>query len=116
MARIPGATNMTKRATAPQLTVAGVVQANAIDPASNRLRSVTVGNYASPIKTDAAGNQKSNGIGPVFTYGPTGRIESVIDSNTYSAVSYFYNSMGERLNTGNNHYLFDQGGRLVGGI
>jgi RHS repeat-associated protein len=97
-----------------QVTVNGVVQANTIDPASNRLRSVTVGNYVAPIRTDAAGNQQSNGTGPVFTYGPTGRIESVIDINTYTGVSYYYNSMGERLNTGNSYYMFDQGGRLMG--
>ncbi|MEN9866572.1 MAG: hypothetical protein RL748_2162, partial [Pseudomonadota bacterium] len=90
-----------------QLIIDGVVQANSIDPASNRLRSVTVGTYAAPIKTDAIGNQQSNGTGPVFTYGPTGRIESVIDINTYTGVNYYYNSIGERLNTGNSYYLHD---------
>ncbi len=98
-----------------QTTINGISYPYAIDPASNRLKGHIInGNVISP-GIDKAGNQKSLLSSTTsFIYGPTGRIESGFNSETMESANYYYNSLGERLNTANSHYAFDENGRQIG--
>ena len=86
-----------------------------IDPLSNRFKGITINGSISGGGNDKAGNQKTTFNSPgFFLYGPTGRIESVYNNELLSSANYTYNSLGERLNTGNSHYFHDESGRLAG--
>lgn len=86
-----------------------------IDPLSNRFKGVSLNGNLVRVGQDAAGNQKSlHASSAFFQYGPTGRIESVYDSLSLASANYYYNSKGERINTGASVYFHDSNGRLVG--
>ena len=86
-----------------------------IDPLSNRFKGVIVNGSTIGGGNDKAGNQKTTFNSPgFFLYGPTGRIESVYNNDLLTSANYTYNSLSERLNTGNSHYFYNESGRLLG--
>ena len=99
-----------------QMSINGAEMTFDISATSNRMTAFNPEGKPVTIDADAAGNQSRSASysSPLFQYGPTGRIETVIGGNPQRSVSYFYNSFGERLNTANSHYVFDQHGRQIG--
>ena len=98
-----------------QSTINGTIYPYAIDPASNRLKGINLNGNVMGLLSDKAGNQKTAlASGTSFVYGPTGRIEGGYNSDTMESANYYYNSLGERLNSANSYYLFDENGRMVG--
>ena len=98
------------------MSINGAEMSFDISPTSNRMTAFNPEGKPQDVPADAAGNLLSapNYSSPVFQYGPTGRIENVTGGYPQRSVSYFYNSLGERLNTGNSHYVFDEDGRQIG--
>lgn len=101
-----------------QLILGGASYGNTINTTSNRLSS-TLGPLPAKTNTfDAAGNLTNDGsIG--FTYSDRGRLKSVLKAGV--STSYLYNAidqrvvkMGPGVETGANHYAYDESGRLLG--
>ena len=98
-----------------QSTINGATYPYAIDPASNRLKGIVMNGNVIGLAIDKAGNQKSLlSSSTSFVYGPTGRIEAGFNSENMESANYYYNSLGERLNTANSHYVFDEDGQQIG--
>ena len=98
------------------MSINGATMSFDISPTSNRMTAFNPEGKPVDVPADAAGNltRAPNYSSPVFQYGPTGRIESVTGGYPQKTVTYTYNSLGERLNTANSHYMFDQFGRQIG--
>jgi len=98
-----------------RLTQGGSVgSTSTIDPASNRLSSVS-GGLTRTYGYDASGNATSFG-GTTFTYNAAGRLVSA--SNSSGAMAYLYNALGQRArkssaNTGT-YFAYDEAGHLIG--
>ena len=98
------------------MSINGATMSFDISPTSNRMTAFNPEGKPVNVPADAAGNltRAPNYSSPVFQYGPTGRIESVTGGYPQKTVTYTYNSLGERLNTANSHYMYNQFGRQIG--
>jgi RHS repeat-associated protein len=93
---------------------------NQIDPASNRLQSVSGPGDARNFSYDAEGNPQTDGV-KSFEFAPNGRLRSV--ANLAGSTTYWYNALGQRVQKiGANgfagqeitYYVYDQAGQLLG--
>lgn len=93
---------------------------NRIDPASNRLQSVSGPGDILNFSYDAEGNPQSDGMRS-YEFAPNGRLRSV--GTLAGSTSYWYNAMGERVQKVGasslagqeiTYYVYDQNGQLLG--
>ena len=102
-----------------QTSIGAASYTDTIDSSSNKLMNTTGPTPAKSNSYDAAGNLTGDGT-VTYTYSDRGRLAKV--SIGSRDVNYLYNGWGQRvskssnsgINTGGNHYVYDEAGHLLG--